>query len=253
MRSLNTSLPSASRRKRAKQRDVHQSFRSAALTVTNLYKAALADIDNARSEGYQDALEDLIDFLDKENMGVSDGEGWRVRQWATERFEAAQRGQNTSDSDEDAAEERRARSSSPAMERVGSPEMSRADPPQSAPTPRSDSAPPAQPEVRTMAVDPEPAHNIFTFRASTTLPIHTSNEPVVSEATPVSRRPEFSSPRRPSNRPSTRIRPSQQALLNLGNGAGHKRKHALNEFFNVDSSFSDRRDGNGGGKRGRMA
>ena len=43
MRSLNKSLP-----KTRRQPDVHQSFRTAALNVTNLYKSALADLDRAR-------------------------------------------------------------------------------------------------------------------------------------------------------------------------------------------------------------
>jgi len=258
MRNLNTSLPSAPRRKRAKQPDVHQSFRSAALTVTNLYKAALADIDNSRVEGYQDALEDLIDFLDRENLGVGDGEGWRVRQWATERFDNAhQRAQATSDSDEDGQEERRARSSSPAMDRAHSPEASRTEPPQDATTNiRSDSAPPAQSEVQTMAVDPATStpRSMFTFQSPLTYPTSNSGTGMTNNETPTAnRRSEFSSPRRSTNRSSGRIRPASQNSLNLGNGAGQKRKFPLNEFFNVDN-IGDRRDGSGGGgKRGRLA
>ena len=63
-----------------------QAFKSAALSVTNLYKSAVQDQNNSRAAGYQDALDDLLRFLDSENLGLQDGEGWRVRQWVTERY-----------------------------------------------------------------------------------------------------------------------------------------------------------------------
>ena len=81
MRSLNKSLP-----KTRRQPDVHQSFRTAALNVTNLYKSALADLDRARTDGYQEALDDLLAFLDKENMGLGDGAaGWKPAQAVEQR------------------------------------------------------------------------------------------------------------------------------------------------------------------------
>ncbi|KAF2202392.1 hypothetical protein GQ43DRAFT_479916 [Delitschia confertaspora ATCC 74209] len=248
MRSLNTSLPSNRRP------DVHKSFRSAALTVTNLYKAALADIESSRSDGYQEALEDILNFLDKENIGVGDGEGWRVRQWATERLTGTLRGPSASDSDEEQVEERRARSSSPAMERNESPEMLRSELPQAPVDPRSDSAPPTQHESQTMAVDSEitPTQNtMFTFQSANAYPS-------ISGESGSARRPEFASSRRSSNRASNRNRasgtPSIPSLnFNLGGGAGQKRKVPWNDFFNIDST-NERRDGSGGGpKRGRMA
>ena len=64
-----------------------QAFKTAALSVTNLYKSAVTDQNNSRAAGYQDALDDLLRFLDSENLGLQDGEGWRVRQWATERYD----------------------------------------------------------------------------------------------------------------------------------------------------------------------
>ncbi|KIX95312.1 uncharacterized protein Z520_08829 [Fonsecaea multimorphosa CBS 102226] len=86
MRSLNTSLPST---RPAPPEQLLQAFRTAALSVTNLYKSAVTDQNASRQAGYQDALEDLLSFLDKENLGLQDGEGWRVRQWATERYEGS--------------------------------------------------------------------------------------------------------------------------------------------------------------------
>ena len=74
MRSLNTSLPKTRRRQPNPQPDTHKVFKDTALTVTNLYRTALADIERSRSDGYQQALEDLLGFLDNENLGVGDGE-----------------------------------------------------------------------------------------------------------------------------------------------------------------------------------
>ncbi|OAP65604.1 hypothetical protein AYL99_01576 [Fonsecaea erecta] len=100
MRSLNTSLPST---RPAPPEQLLQAFKSAALSVTNLYKSAAADQNASRQAGYQDALEDLLSFLDKENLGLQDGEGWRVRQWATERYEGSTR-HHQIESDDDRSE-----------------------------------------------------------------------------------------------------------------------------------------------------
>ena len=116
MRSLNSSLPSSTPHSKSQSPEqLLQAFKSAALSVTNLYKSAVSDHADARQQGYQDALEDLLVFLDKENLGLMDGEGWKVRQWATERYSRAQGAANLSDVEEEAVdEETRARSSSPA-------------------------------------------------------------------------------------------------------------------------------------------
>ncbi|KAF2175685.1 hypothetical protein K469DRAFT_701608 [Zopfia rhizophila CBS 207.26] len=254
MRTLNTSLPRTGRPKPSPQLDLHQSFRSAALTVTNLYKSALADLDKSRVEGYQEALEDLIDFLDKENLGVGDGEGWRVRQWATERMDGALPGHSASDSDEETSEDKRARSSSPVMERKENPEDLRPDIPHADSTQRSDSAPPTRTEPPTVDAEMNPPQTIFTFSSPHSFPIsNNSSDSVVSDL-PTSARRAFTTPRRSSTRSSSRNlqRSAASNLFSLGNGAGQKRKLGLNEFFNIDG-FHDRRDGSGGGpKRGRL-
>ncbi|KAL1978728.1 hypothetical protein VTN31DRAFT_1587 [Thermomyces dupontii] len=113
MRSLNTSLPSTPH----PPEQLLQAFKAAALSVTNLYKSAAADQAQVRQAGYQEAIEDLLAFLDRENLGLSDGEGWKIRQWATERLEGA--GTAASDSDD---EEKSARSSSPAAARKEHPD-----------------------------------------------------------------------------------------------------------------------------------
>lgn len=247
MRSLNTSLP-----KTRRQPDVHQSFRTAALNVTNLYKSALADLDKARTDGYQDALDELLSFLDRENIGVGDGEGWRIRQWATERLDGALPKQSSSDSDDEYLDEKRARSSSPVMERNMSPEHTRTPEPV-VEHQRSDSAPaPLQMEATTTEADMTPLHHVFQFSAPQSYPSGLTADNAATDVSAAARRA-FPTPRRPSNRSSSRNlqRSAAQNLFQLGNGAGQKRR-LMGDFFNIDG-FNDRRDGSSGGsKRGRM-
>ncbi|KKF94944.1 hypothetical protein CFO_g2723 [Ceratocystis platani] len=47
-------------------------FRAAALSVTKLYKTSASAQNKARLDGYQDCLEDLLAFLDRENIGLGD-------------------------------------------------------------------------------------------------------------------------------------------------------------------------------------
>ncbi|EXJ73865.1 uncharacterized protein A1O5_03627 [Cladophialophora psammophila CBS 110553] len=113
MRSLNTSLPST---RPAPPEQLLQAFRTAALSVTNLYKSAVTDQNASRQAGYQDALEDLLSFLDKENLGLQDGEGWRVRQWATERYEGSTHHHQIESDDERSESGQRLRGATPAGE-----------------------------------------------------------------------------------------------------------------------------------------
>ena len=101
MRHLSSSLP-GSRRRNEQPHQLLADFKAAALSVTNLYKTATAENARSREAGYQDALDDLLAFLDRENMGLMDGEGWRVRRWATERLDDAPKG---SEDEEDVTRE----------------------------------------------------------------------------------------------------------------------------------------------------
>jgi hypothetical protein len=254
MRSLNTSLPRAGKPAHASRPDVLlPSFKSAAMAVTHLYKQAQAEVDKARADGYQEALEDLIGFLDKANLGVGDGEGWRIRQWAMEKLDGALPGPANSDSDEEIIEEKRARSSSPVMERNPSPEEIRSsEPPHAESTTRSDSAPPPL-QMDTAPTDTEmaPPQNMFHFSSSVAYPPNNSTHDHSSIDMQAASRRAFPTPRRSSNRSSRNLqRAAASNLFSLGNGAGQKRK-LMQDFFNIDS-MNDRRDGPGGGsKRGR--
>lgn len=102
MRSLNRSLPTSTTAARpAPPEQLLQAFKQAALSVTNLYKSAATDHETIRQIGYQDALDDLLKFLDRENLGLQDGEGWRVRQWATARYDGSAHTQNSDDEEEE--------------------------------------------------------------------------------------------------------------------------------------------------------
>ena len=57
-------------------------------------------------------------FLDQENLGLQDGEGWRVRQWVSERFDGTAN-QTHTDSDEERFDmEQRAQSAPPPVHQV---------------------------------------------------------------------------------------------------------------------------------------
>lgn len=178
MRSLNTSLPPA-RRRTQPSAPLLQAFKSAALQVTNLYKAAASDRENAHDDGYQAAIEDLLSFMDAENLGVGDGEGWRVRQWATERIQEGMMGNTVGDSDDEPEEEQRARSSSPAVQRNHdrhqATSMTPSAPANNANTTtttnvNSSTSPDPQPEARSSFDISSLPKADFTFRASQSLP-----------------------------------------------------------------------------------
>jgi hypothetical protein len=87
MRHLSTSLPA----REPAPAELLPDFKAAAQAVTTLYRNAATSQRHARTAGYQDALDDLLEFLDQKNLGLMDGEGWKVRQWATERLMGATR------------------------------------------------------------------------------------------------------------------------------------------------------------------
>ena len=113
MRGLNTALPrDRGSPKPTPPEQLLQAFKDAALSVTKLYKTAAADQAKTRAEGFQDCLDELLTFMDAGNLGVGDGEGWKIRQWATARLDGREAPVDDH-SDEELAE----RASSPVVER----------------------------------------------------------------------------------------------------------------------------------------
>lgn len=277
MRSLNTSLPTSSPKARSTQppEQLLQAFKTAALSVTNLYKTAATDQARARQSGYQDALDDLLAFLDKQNIGLGDGEGWTVRQWATERLDGSPPAHNGSDSDDDRGEtDKRARSSSPVIQRKSSREVLQNRQATRSVSPlRTDSAPPAPPLTAQQQSNVFPRPEAFTFRSSHSYPqdidmqvpepgaSNSTSQPEVqpqaqtSASTPsvrvdvVPRGSQTPHRHRHSTRHNTR---SSTSSRTLGSGAGSKRRIPFGDFFDL-GSLGDGKDGfGGGGKRGRF-
>lgn len=275
MRSLNKSLPPSPRHRSAKPPEkLLQAFKAAALSVTNLYKTAASDEFQARSQGYQDALDSLLAFLDKESLGLGDGEGWKVRRWATERLEGSPAATGGSDSDDERGETtKRTRSLSPPLEQKPSPEPPEA---QTSSLPASpvriestlSTVTLSDPETSVLAAGPE----IFTFRSSRQYPqdvemqadsvnvnlsesesqFHGNGTSIVSAI----RREGISRSSRTyhrgtnhSHRPNTR---STTSARSLGSGAGSKRRIAFNEYFDLGSLGEGRDCPGGGNKRGRF-
>lgn len=261
MRSLNTSLPST---RPAPPEQLLQAFRNAALSVTNLYKSAVTDQGSARQAGYQEALEDLLSFLDRENLGLQDGEGWRVRQWATERYDGSASHQQGAEEDDDRSEvDPRPRSVSPVKEEEPAPSI-----PTRTETPKAESS--TQTEEPSLPRDSEQAPTpIFHFSGNMS-----SNEPdnmqtdenahsvdgadniPSSSSGPAirlellnnygSRTPHRHGNQRNANRPNNR---------EFTFTSGTKRKLQFPDFFDISNIGP--RDGFGGGpgsnKRGRLS
>ena len=270
MRSLNSSLPRSPRRKRsnAPPEQLIQSFKTAALSVTNLYKTAAADQTRARESGYQEALDDLLTFLDQQNLGLGDGEGWKVRQWATERLDGSPPANVGSDSDDDRGETtKRARSSSPVaqhttVQSVEQPRQpSRSTSPGRAASVPTAPAPTSQPQDNLFH-----APEIFSFRSNHPYPYEVEMQAVDTTSTTTPQPEPLPSPAlrlevvsrgsrtqhrggNHQNRHSTR---STTSARSLGSGAGSKRRIAFGDYFDL-GSLGDSKDGrDGGGKRGRF-
>lgn len=275
MRHLSSSLP-GTRRRNEQPHQLLSDFKAAALSVTNLYKTATAENARSREAGYQDALDDLLAFLDKENMGLMDGEGWRVRRWATERLDDAPKG---SEDEEDASKEEavETRSSSPEVQRkstvpAASSSLAEEDhqrpasePPQHATQyqhqPQPHAAPPAP--------EPAPVLDDFSFRSAHVYPTNHNRDdtnttmdvdPASTNSVRVAPKPSSKSRHtnharsRDNNRSST----GPTFNFNLGSGAGGKRKMPYPDFFDISGlnpeggNDNTRRDGGGrGGKKGR--
>jgi hypothetical protein len=215
-------------------------FKAAALSVTKLYKTSAAAQAKSRSDGYQDCLDDLLAFLDKQHIGLGDGEGWQIRKWATERLDGRELGHQTTD-DEDEIDKADV-SSSPELPRLnGVPQPS---------TVRSDTTPPTpQPPavVQPVVGEPQtitvPTQENFTFQSSHPYPqesylnlanldlsdsMRTTDSMTQGSAT--------SAPPTTRTRRDKRLPRSRNATTaHLGRGAGQKRPINFAELFDVGS------------------
>lgn len=256
MRSLNTSLPST---RPAPPEELLQAFRNAALSVTNLYKSAVTNQNDSRQAGYQEALEDLLSFLDRENLGLQDGEGWRVRQWATERYDGSAH-QHQNDGDDDRSDlGPRPRSISPSREQPQEPariqpESSKAEPT----TQTEDASSPA-------TLDQTSSAPVFQFTGVPTPPVidhmQTDEDAVESEEGDAPSSSSASAPirlevvnnrgHRTSHRHGNQRHGARSSNRDFTFTTGTKRKLQFPDFFDISNIGP--RDGFGSGKRGRLS
>ncbi|KAI1211623.1 uncharacterized protein F4807DRAFT_418470 [Annulohypoxylon truncatum] len=218
------------------------SFKAAALSVTKLYKTSAAAQAKARTDGYQDCLDDLLAFLDKSHIGLGDGEGWQIRKWATERLD----GRDATQESEDEVDKTEP-SSSPEIHRSGS--QSHLSAIRTEPHVQHDPAPQSvhmQPSTTGNAPTEEqqmitvPSQENFTFRSSHLYPqesypnlenLDLSDSTRTSDSSnSISSTVPIAHPARSRvNRRGPRTRPTNQ----LGKGAGQKRTINFAELFDV--------------------
>lgn len=263
MRSLNRSLPSSPPGRPAPPEQLLQAFRQAALSVTNLYKSAASDHDSIRQSGYQDAIDDLLKFLDRENLGVQDGEGWRVRQWATAKYEGSYAQHSEGEEDETSEGEQRHRSTSPERPTESEDQAGTQQEHESAAL-----IPARGPAQGQVAQPPQHHHHqqqqqqppIFQFSAGSdnTMQTDESQSSSSQEQSPPVRVEVINRANRNSHKHNSRHAPRPTSRTTT-QGIGSKRKLPfpdMSEIFNIGfdkkDNFDDSSGGGGGGKRSRL-
>lgn len=268
MKTLDTSLPRSSPTRRTKQQssELLQAFKAAALSVTQLYKTAAADEESGRSAhsaGYQEALGDLQRFLDERNIGLDDGEGWQVRQWAVQRSTAIA---IEPDIEAEVDDGKRARSTSPPPGDTVRAERTSSPRPPTEELARSESMPPASLTSNSESTQTPPASvvtqrpDVFHFRSNPAGPSMQDIEmdrgdhaPTISSAitnsnlnpsAPIRLEVVSKPPRSSLIRHTNHNRERQPRSFN-----GLKRKASYLDYFDVPGTND--KDGWGGGKRGR--
>lgn len=280
MRHLSTSLPQTSRRRTDPTADLLPDFKQAALSVTNLYKAAHSAQTKARAAGYQDALDDLLAFLDKENLGLMDGEGWRVRQWATQNLDGDDilpqqpeaiptrtSGEDDSDirnateRDEDKEDDTYPTSNADRTVDMSSSALTAESAEEDVSSQRRVVSEPPQTQPQHFE-QPHPPRGDFTFQSSYSNGHNHDRDPAQSGMdldSATTQSPIFLPSAAPPTADAVRLLPRAARNVrhaghnrradqrgaplnfNLGNGAGNKRKMPYSDFFDI-SGFSDNAD-----------
>ncbi|TQS32478.1 hypothetical protein Golomagni_07203 [Golovinomyces magnicellulatus] len=222
-------------------------FKAAALSVTKLYKTSALAESKARSEGYQDCLEDLLSFLDKENIGLCDGEGWRIRGWATERLEGRDAGSNSMESEDEVDKPERTESREVTRPTSESQTQTQAttskDAPKDAATSTTTTPEPEEPYSYTV-----PSQDNFTFQSTHPYPNIATLD--LSDSRPHD--PTFAASRAAKARLNgSSTKQSQRNSTALGRGAGSKRRWDFDDFFGGCLGGKD--PFGPGGKRNRHA
>jgi len=241
----------------ADSNELLDAFKAAALSVTKLYKTSAQAQAKSRADGYQDCLEDLLSFLDREHLGLQSGEGQKIRKWVVDRTEGRDGTSPPLESDDEAE-----RSDAPVL---SSPQMQRATPAavqhlrdKGELLTRDSSAPPV---LTTVPVPPSPAveevdivvpsQETFNFQTSHPYP----HDEALRLANLNLSDPQTISPSNTRTSRSGRNRNGRTGTRTaLGRGAGQKRKVNLAEIFDLGSlDQGNGRDMFGsGGKRSRF-
>ncbi|KAK4665567.1 hypothetical protein QC763_402710 [Podospora pseudopauciseta] len=242
----------------ADSHELLDAFRAAALSVTKLYKTSAAAQTKSRADGYQDCLEDLIAFLDKENIGLSAGDvGSKIRKWAMDRSETRDTTPPSIESD-DETEKPEPAASSPQAQRTSPPAAQTSvdrDEVQ-----MRDSAPPV---LATVPCPPSPiveevdfvvpTQDTFNFQSAHAYPHDEAMRLANLNLSDANQASNHSTSNRTTPRNTRRrdVRPGR-TRRDLGQGAGHKRKMNLAEYFDLNGvDLGNGKDMFGGGKRTR--
>ena len=225
-------------------------FKAAALSVTKLYKTSASAQAKARTDGYQDCLDDLLSFLDKEAIGQGDGEGRKVRRWLADRLEGRDAASLSTESDDEVDKADRAQS--PDARRLNTTAqqqpISRSEVNMRDPAPVTVAAPAA--EEAEIAV---PTQETFTFQSQHPYPqdayLNLANLDLSDTHNPTPTA--VSKPSRTRHGNGARV--SSRQTNQLGRGAGQKRKLNFAEIFDLGSLGSGKDPFGGGGKRNRHA
>lgn len=208
-------------------------FKAAALSVTKLYKSSVAAETKARSEGYQDCLDDLLVFLSKEGQTLGDAGTSKLRKWASERRDGREPTPQGSESEDEVekAESAQRHETQPATS--------------STPTPVQTTSTPA-PLTGDNLPTPHfivPTQDTFNFQSEHPYPDIELLD--LSDSKPQASMGHHGSK-------SIRPRPSKTSMKSsgpLGRGAGIKRRMDLDDLFG--GCFGGKDPFNGGGKRSR--
>jgi hypothetical protein len=220
-------------------------FKAAALSVTKLYKSSVAAETKARSDGYQDCLDDLVAFLDKERQALGTPGLSKLRKWASDRRDGREPTPQSCESEDEAEKPGNARPSEPPAETdAGSvtqpqPQPEPAAPAVAPPVASSSNAPPPPPFI-------VPTQDTFNFHSDHPYPDIELLD--LSDSRP------HAGMSHHNPRP-TRTRPNKSGLNlrasgPLGRGAGMKRRMDFDDFFGGCLGGKDP-FGGGGGKRSR--
>lgn len=232
MKSLDRSLPAS----REPSEELNGAFKAAAISTTNLYKKAILGQTLSRQAGYQDALDDLLSFLDRRNLGLQDGEGWSVRQWATKLLDdrptttsvpTNKEDQHASDSEEEKEVEK---------DKSPSPPREESSPILQAREIRPEPEKPVVPDKPVLTA--VPIAEAFTFQSP-----HLYPKDVEMQVIETASKREVS-PRTIRQRKLNKQKTSSAKTVGNG-GGGSKRKLPFGEFFDI----SDLTDNNQEGRR----